>query len=76
VIIHERAKLYGAENYLTLKTLIDLTDWKNQESIYQRDLVALIQHTERTQVDYMEALRKECRNEFEKEICRQTAEAV
>jgi len=66
VIIHERATLYGAEKYMTLKAIINLADWKNQEQIYQRDLTSLIQQQENTQVDYMEALKKSAEMNLQK----------
>jgi len=58
VIMHERARLYGAEDYMRIKTTIDLKPWKKQEETFHQDLKSIIEYDDVNHIEYMDALSK------------------
>jgi len=58
MIMHERARLYGAEDYMRIRTILDLKDWKKQEEVFNTDLKTIIDHEGVSHIEYMDALNK------------------
>jgi len=76
MMIHERARLYGAEEYMTIKTIIDLKDWKEQEKVFYGNLEDIIKQETANHVEYMDALLKRSSTNLEETQCRQNGVAT